>query len=242
MDAYPRVYLNIAVAVGIFLVLWYLGAMLRREWVKVELLERGCKPIHIRWVPLAYWGSAWPFFSGPAFKVCYLDSLGLRHQAYCMTSNIRRRQVIWLKDEVADPAIPDTTRENLRQKRRPVASITWINAIPFALLLYGLKCVLTQHGHLPWPSKWVMRSFVLRPVEGVPAVLAGLAYIAMGAFVYLSGGDPPDAQLSYSGGSRAAVSVGEASLQRSGSWTRRVTRHESARAAGNRGALHAVHV
>ncbi len=192
MDAYTRVYLNIAIAVGIFLVLWFFGAMLRREWVKADLYERGCQPIHIWWVPLPYWASAWPFFSGPAFRVSYSDPMGLLHQAYCETSNLRRRQVVWLKDVTINSAILNVTQIKREQTRRPAVIGILVNALPLALLLYGLKCALTQNGRLPLPSRWVMRSFTLHQVQGKPAVLAGLAYIAMGAFVYLSGGNPPD--------------------------------------------------
>jgi len=40
-----------------------------------------------------------PHFTGPAFRVTYRDPTGLVHRAYCWTSNLRPRQVVWVNDQ-----------------------------------------------------------------------------------------------------------------------------------------------
>jgi hypothetical protein len=100
MDGDARAYFLLTIAIGIFILLWFLGAMARREWVKTELLEKSCKPTRIWWVPFAYWAPFFPFFFGPAFLVIYTDSNGFVHKAKCWTSNVSPRKVVWAKDEL----------------------------------------------------------------------------------------------------------------------------------------------
>lgn len=100
-----RVYLLIATTLGIFVVLWFLAAMFRREAVKRDLHQRGCKPIHVWWSPLAYWVPfGWDMIG---FRVVYSDASGFVHKAYCYVSRnwlapvlSARRMVTWLKDEI----------------------------------------------------------------------------------------------------------------------------------------------
>ena len=67
------------------------------------------------------------------------------------------------------------------------------NALPLLLGLYGLKCIITLHGHLTEPnSQRMMHTFSLVPVEGMASVLAGLGYIFAALFAYLSAGSSPD--------------------------------------------------
>ena len=67
------------------------------------------------------------------------------------------------------------------------------NALPLLLGLYGLKCIITLHGHLTEPnSQRMMHTFSLVPVEGMASVFAGLGYIFVALFAYLSAGSPPD--------------------------------------------------
>lgn len=67
------------------------------------------------------------------------------------------------------------------------------NALPLLLGLYGLKCIISLHGHLTEPnSQRMMHTFSLVRVEGMASVLAGLGYIFAALFAYLSAGSPPD--------------------------------------------------
>lgn len=64
------------------------------------------------------------------------------------------------------------------------------------LALYGLKCIVCLSGSLTEPHRgMVLRSFYLAPVKGKAAWVAGLGYIALALFGYLSCGprmeDPP---------------------------------------------------
>jgi hypothetical protein len=95
MSSEATVKFLLTVALGIWAALMFLGAVLRREWVKADLLERGAVPIRIWWLPWTCWS-----LSGPAFRVIYRDSAGCKHRAYCWTSNVRPRQVQWVKDEI----------------------------------------------------------------------------------------------------------------------------------------------
>lgn len=88
-----RVWLNIAVAVGIVAVLWLLGVLLCREWVKSDLRRRVFEPRSVRWRPLASWE-----FSC-AFNVVYTDFHGHVHRARCWTP-WHRPSVFWEEDEV----------------------------------------------------------------------------------------------------------------------------------------------
>src|SRR5204863_8215298 len=59
-------YLRLVAAIGIFAVLWLLGLLLAREWVKSDLIGRGFRPVRVRWSPLSWW-PVW----GPTFRVVY---------------------------------------------------------------------------------------------------------------------------------------------------------------------------
>jgi hypothetical protein len=49
-----RADLLVAASLGIFVLLWFLAAMFRREAVKRDLRQRGCKPIRIWWLVFAW--------------------------------------------------------------------------------------------------------------------------------------------------------------------------------------------
>jgi hypothetical protein len=98
-------YLLIGAALGVFVLLWFLGAMLHREAVKQDLRERCCEPLHIWWRPFAYWAiSRW---STP-FRVVYRDAEGRVHKAYCCVykdltgSPFGPSRVEWIRDELRD--------------------------------------------------------------------------------------------------------------------------------------------
>ena len=99
-----RPYILIAASLGIFVVLWFLGAMFHREAVKQELRERCCEPLHIWWQPFAYWAIGWGW--GTPFRVVYRDMEGLLHKAFCCVykdlagSPFGPRLVEWIQDEV----------------------------------------------------------------------------------------------------------------------------------------------
>lgn len=99
-------YVLVATTFAIVLVIWWLWAMFNREAVKRDLFERGCKPIHIWWVPLAYWTPLW--WIAVPFRVIYEDADGRLHKAYCrvylelMGSPFGPRRVEWVKDELRD--------------------------------------------------------------------------------------------------------------------------------------------
>ena len=78
--------------------------------------------------------------------------------------------------------------ERMRQavRRGKVLRCVLVNMVVLLPSLYGFKCVLTGQGALVEPGKYVMRSFRLSPVEGKAAILAGLGYIALGLFGFLS--------------------------------------------------------
>jgi hypothetical protein len=91
-------------------------AMFRRAAVNRYLRQRGCEPIKVRWLILAWWcpwipvrPSVWLLTT--AFRVIYADPNRLIHQAYCWTgydvgalvapifSGCSRR-IEWAKDEI----------------------------------------------------------------------------------------------------------------------------------------------
>lgn len=77
----------------IIAVLWGLGVILCREWVKNDLRKNICRPISVRWRFFAS-GNA-----GCAFKVVYSDYLGQLHRARCR-SDWHRPRVIWESDQI----------------------------------------------------------------------------------------------------------------------------------------------
>lgn len=78
------VWRNIAVIPCIIAALWSLFIILAREWVKRDILERGCRPIRIRWTIFTWW----PVY-GPAYRVKYADAEGLIHEALYGVCNWR---------------------------------------------------------------------------------------------------------------------------------------------------------
>jgi hypothetical protein len=97
------VYFRIAASIGIFVLLWFLVAMFRREAVKRDLRQRGCKPIRIWWLVFAWWSR---LVDSVPFRVIYSDRNGFIHKAYCWVghelfgSPFGPRRVNWVKDEV----------------------------------------------------------------------------------------------------------------------------------------------
>lgn len=92
-----QAYLLIAVALGIFSVLYFLGVVLCREWVKNDLRDRYLRPLSVRWRPFALWGG----WYGSSFVVRYVDLYGLVHEARCWTGGFSRG-VKWDSDEIVD--------------------------------------------------------------------------------------------------------------------------------------------
>ena len=97
-----RPYLLIATALGIIVLQWFLVAMFRRESVKRDLRERGCRPIRIWWRVFAWWA---PNRATP-FRTIYSDPTGSIHKADCWVRQdlfgpaFGPRRVRWIKDEV----------------------------------------------------------------------------------------------------------------------------------------------
>jgi len=88
-----RLCLNLSAIAGIVAVLWFLGVMLCREWVKNDLRQKVFEPLSVRWRPFA---SSRVFC---AFNVVYADFGGFIHRARCWTY-WHRREVCWEDDEV----------------------------------------------------------------------------------------------------------------------------------------------
>jgi hypothetical protein len=68
-----------------------------------------------------------------------------------------------------------------------------VNAIPFGLAVYGLKCVIMQNGRCLVRGTYGRHSFAFVSVEGDHAMMAGFGYLAFGSFVFLSANAPSDA-------------------------------------------------
>ena len=90
-----------------------------------------------------------------------------------------------------EPDAPDSIGSVMScGERRPTRKqrVMWCvaNSLPLILFLYGLKCIVTLSGQLLTRGSYYRRSFVLRPVEDLAALLAGLGYVAFGLFVYMS--------------------------------------------------------
>lgn len=108
MSGNLQIYLAIAWIVGFLFVGCFLRAMFRREAVKRELLERGCKLLHVWWVPchpVTFWPTChW----GTPFRVIYRDPDEHSHRAYCCVyaalnrTPFGTRRVDWIKDETID--------------------------------------------------------------------------------------------------------------------------------------------
>jgi len=79
----------------------------------------------------------------------------------------------------------------MRVRRRLKVTDLFAYGLPLVPGLYGLKCILMLNGTLTVGSQRVMSSFYLRHVDGVPAALAGLGYLALALGAALSFGDPP---------------------------------------------------
>jgi|ERR1051325_4911553 hypothetical protein len=80
---------------GIFVVLWLLGVILCREWVKKDLRARGFQPLRVTWRPLGWWRG----YYGCCFMARYKDSAGRVHEGRCWTGGFRRG-VAWKSDEI----------------------------------------------------------------------------------------------------------------------------------------------
>jgi hypothetical protein len=97
------VYLRIAASLSIFVLLWFLNAMFRREAVKRDLRQRGNKPKRIWWIVFAWWS---PWFYTMPFRVIYSDQKGYVHKARCYVfgllaaSYFGSSRVKWFKDEI----------------------------------------------------------------------------------------------------------------------------------------------
>jgi hypothetical protein len=98
-----EIYLRMAAVPGMVVLLWFLVVMFRREAVKRDLTQRGCKPKSIRWIVFAWWS---PWYDATPFRVVYIGQDGSIHKAYCrvghwlMDSPISPRRVRWIKDEI----------------------------------------------------------------------------------------------------------------------------------------------
>jgi len=108
-----KAYLLVAASLGIFILVWFLAAMFRREAVKRDLRQRGCKPIRIWWQVTAWWS---PWLEAMPYRVTYLDPDGLVHKANCYVGHALMAQpfgpllVKWVKDEIIGPQDPDRSR------------------------------------------------------------------------------------------------------------------------------------
>jgi hypothetical protein len=97
-----RIYLRIAAVLCIFVLAWFLAAMFRREAVKRDLRQRGCKPKYIWGIVFAWWA---PFYEVP-FRVVYFGPDGSIHKAYCWVGHwlfdlpFSPLRVRWIKDEI----------------------------------------------------------------------------------------------------------------------------------------------
>jgi len=72
--------LTVVFAVSLVLSFGFLSAMLQRESVKRDLLDRGCEPLRIWWMPLSLRGTS---KSRACFHVRYRDESGCMHKASC---------------------------------------------------------------------------------------------------------------------------------------------------------------
>ena len=90
-----QVYVSLALVLVIFAALWFLGAVLHREWVKRDLRDKGFRPLSVRWHLFGWWGG----FYGSCFVACYVDSAGLIHRGRCWVEGVGRG-VVWRSDEV----------------------------------------------------------------------------------------------------------------------------------------------
>jgi len=88
--------LLIVAATGPIVVLLILWLLLMREQVKKSLRASGLTPTQVRWRPFAYWAGVY----STAFRVIYLDPLGLGHRARCRVSRLDLR-VKWIEEDVA---------------------------------------------------------------------------------------------------------------------------------------------
>ena len=97
-----QVYVLVSAVLGIVTLLWFLGVVLCREWVKNDLHEKCFRPLSVRWCPFGWWGG----YYGCCFKVLYVDLNGLIHAARCRTGGFRQG-VRWNSDEVIAEKTPE---------------------------------------------------------------------------------------------------------------------------------------
>jgi hypothetical protein len=99
-------YFLISIALGIVILQWFLFAMFRREAVKRDLYERGCRPIRVWWC--VWW--LLPSRDRTPFRAIYADPFGAVHKAYCyvghrlLDSPFGPRRVRWVKDKIITQA------------------------------------------------------------------------------------------------------------------------------------------
>jgi len=106
---FPPVFLIkiVGFIVGFVALLLFLLAMFQREQVKRELGANSCQPLHIWWIPAAYWIPWGVGRYATGFRVVYADSAGLIHSGYCLVYRSfwtdwrwGNRRVLWLTDTV----------------------------------------------------------------------------------------------------------------------------------------------
>jgi hypothetical protein len=103
---------TLSILSAVFLVRFFF-AMLRRAVVKRYLRQRGCTPINVRWLIIAWGIRQRPSVAvqAAAFRVIYAEANGLIHKAYCwvgydvsvVVAPIFSRsplQIEWVKDEI----------------------------------------------------------------------------------------------------------------------------------------------
>jgi hypothetical protein len=98
---------NLAIVPCIVAVGWMLSIVLCREWVKSDIIRRGCRPLHVRWKLFSWW-PVW----GPAYQVQYADIDGAIHQALCGVC-AWHRPVRWRHDRIVAVASPRWSQRRL---------------------------------------------------------------------------------------------------------------------------------
>jgi hypothetical protein len=103
-------YFLISIALGVVILQWFLFSMFRREAVKRDLYERGCRARHIWWTVCTFWA---PYLDSTPFRVTYVDPLGAVHKACCwvghrlLDSPFGHRRVTWVKDKIISQPPPE---------------------------------------------------------------------------------------------------------------------------------------
>ena len=97
----------VAFIAGFIALISFLSAMYMREQVKRDLDGRNSRPLHIWWLPQAYWVPWASFWSATGFRVVSTNQAGLIHRGYCFAyrsflkdSRLGNLRVKWLTDTV----------------------------------------------------------------------------------------------------------------------------------------------